>query len=66
VIAVFELRPWRGEIAPSVRDLLEVFHNDTPRKLELAPTDSAPKLHTSDGKVLAIAPDGWPNDYGEN
>lgn len=59
---MFGLRPWSGEIAPSVRDLLAIFHEDTMRKLELAPTDSAPKHHTSDGNVIEIGEDGWPSD----
>ncbi|MET8874001.1 hypothetical protein [Nocardia sp. NPDC004604] len=33
------------------------------RRLELAPTNSAPKHHTSDGNVIEIGEDGWPNDY---
>jgi hypothetical protein len=38
-----------------------MFHEDTLRKLELAPTDSAPKQHTADGKVIEIGEDGWPS-----
>ncbi|WP_433198995.1 hypothetical protein ACQP1G_05530 [Nocardia sp. CA-107356] len=33
------------------------------RKLELAPTDSAPKHHTADGEVIEVGEDGWPSDY---
>ncbi|MFQ6393952.1 hypothetical protein ACLMAJ_10880 [Nocardia sp. KC 131] len=54
-----------GEIASSVRELLTVFHEDTRAKLELAPVDSRPTLHMTDGMVCAVDANGWPEWYDD-
>ncbi|MFD0362413.1 hypothetical protein ACFQZZ_13285 [Nocardia sp. GCM10030253] len=52
-----------GEIAPCVRALLAVFHEDTAHKLSIAPADSRPTVHWSDGTLCAVDEDGWPEAY---
>jgi hypothetical protein len=52
-----------GEIAPSVRELLTVFHEDTRAKLELAPVDSRPTAHMTDGTLCVVDANGWPELY---
>ncbi|WP_433198496.1 hypothetical protein ACQP1G_04095 [Nocardia sp. CA-107356] len=52
-------RPQRKEIAPSVRRLLADYHTDTLRKIELAPTDSAPIYQGADGFLMPVGEDGW-------
>ncbi|WP_328404624.1 hypothetical protein [Nocardia sp. NBC_00403] len=49
-----------GEIAPSVQALLAVFHEDTARKLELAPADSRPTVYITGQGFAAVDEDGWP------
>ncbi|MEV6432802.1 hypothetical protein [Nocardia sp. NPDC051463] len=49
-----------GEIAPHVRALLAVFHEDTADKLAIAPADSRPTIHGSDGTLCAVDEHGWP------
>ncbi|MFQ6326678.1 hypothetical protein ACLMAL_11120 [Nocardia sp. CWNU-33] len=49
-----------GEIAPHVRALLAVFHEETAHKLAIAPTDSRPTVHRSDGTLCAVDENGWP------
>ncbi|WP_062983918.1 hypothetical protein [Nocardia anaemiae] len=58
-------RPPRNEISPSIEALLVAFHQDTWRKLELAPTDSRPLCHHADGSVYEVGEDGWPTEYDE-
>lgn len=53
-----EIQSERREIAPSVKALLAVFHEETPHKLALAPTTKAPVFHGADG-VLRRVVDGW-------
>lgn len=50
------------EIAPSVRALLAAFHEDTHRKLALAPIDSSPIFHAADGRLGRVDDDGWISD----
>lgn len=57
-----EIQPRRDEIAPSVKALLAAFHEDTPEKLELAPSHSHPTLQQSDGSWCKVGEDGWPAD----
>ncbi|MFI6954340.1 hypothetical protein ACIBJI_12790 [Nocardia sp. NPDC050408] len=53
----------RSEIAPSVRALLAVFHEDTRHKLALAPTDSTPIYERfSDGWLSRVDENGWISD----
>ncbi|WP_433602581.1 dTMP kinase [Nocardia sp. CA-135953] len=53
----------RGEIAPSVRALLDAFHEDTHFKLDLAPDDSTPIYErTADGWLCRVDEDGWLSD----
>ncbi|MFQ6393596.1 hypothetical protein ACLMAJ_09095 [Nocardia sp. KC 131] len=54
-----------GAVASSVRELLEVFHEDTAHKLAIAPTDSLPIVHGSDGTFRAVDEDGWPDVYDD-
>ncbi|MFE7802207.1 hypothetical protein [Nocardia sp. NPDC057440] len=54
-----------GEIAPPVRALLAVFHEDTARKLAIAPTDSPPIVHRSDGTLCTVDENGWPELYDD-
>jgi hypothetical protein len=54
-----------GEVAASVRELLEVFHEDTAHKLAIAPSDSLPIVHGSDGMFCAVGEDGWPEVYDD-
>ncbi|WP_406233011.1 hypothetical protein [Nocardia sp. NBC_01009] len=54
-----------GEIAPSVRALLAAFHEDTARKLELAPVDSQPIVHQSDGTLCDVDDDGWLDSFDD-
>lgn len=58
-----EIQPKRTEIAPAVKALLAAFHEDTPEKLELAPSHSHPVLQRSDGSWCEVDADGWPVDY---
>jgi len=61
---MFEVASFRpNEIAPSVRALLAAFHEDTQRKLDLAPADSAPIYQrASDGWLGRVDEDGWISD----
>ncbi|WP_433204146.1 hypothetical protein ACQP1G_15430 [Nocardia sp. CA-107356] len=61
---MFEVAPFPlNEIAPSVRALLAAFHEDTQRKLDIAPTDSAPIYQrASDGWLSRVDEDGWISD----
>jgi hypothetical protein len=54
-----------GEIAPSVRELLTVFHEDTHAKLELAPVDSRPTVRMTDGTLCVVDANGWPELYDD-
>lgn len=56
-----EIQPPHREIAPSVKALLAIFHEETPHKLALAPTRKAPVFHGADG-VLRRVVDGWISD----
>ncbi|MFE9322930.1 hypothetical protein ACIHDR_23020 [Nocardia sp. NPDC052278] len=55
-----EIQPKKNEIAPSVKALLAAFNEDTPEKLELAPSHSHPTLQRSDGSWCEVDEDGWP------
>ncbi|MEU0504041.1 hypothetical protein [Nocardia sp. NPDC005998] len=57
-----ELHSTRTDIAPSVRALLAVFHEDTRRKLDRAPVDSRPLFQGADGLLMAVDEDGWISD----
>lgn len=57
-----EIQRQRREIAPSVRALLAVFHEETHFKLDLAPIDSAPIYQRADGSVMPVDEDGWVSD----
>ncbi|WP_433599378.1 hypothetical protein ACQPXH_27545 [Nocardia sp. CA-135953] len=52
-------RPRQAELAPSVRKLLAVFHEETHFKLDLAPNNSAPIYQRADGSVMLVDEDGW-------
>lgn len=53
----------RREVDPTVRALLVAFHEDTRRKLDCAPVDSAPIYqHASDGWLSRVDEDGWISD----
>ncbi|MEU0500080.1 hypothetical protein [Nocardia sp. NPDC005998] len=60
-----EIERRRDEIAPAVELLLTVFHEDTRRKLELAPTNSVPLCHSADGSLYAVGTDGWLVEYDD-
>lgn len=53
------------EIAPSVRRLLAEFNEGTPEKLRIAPADSQPKVHLSDGTLCEVDADGWVYSPGD-
>ncbi|WP_433761790.1 hypothetical protein [Nocardia sp. CA-135398] len=54
------VREWAGPpIAPSVRRLLDEFHQDTQQKLERAPIDSRPIFQGADGLLVPVDEDGW-------
>ncbi|WP_280454174.1 hypothetical protein [Nocardia brasiliensis] len=55
----------QNEIAPSVMRLLARWDADTPDKLRLAPVDSRPKVHQSDGTLREIDEDGWVREPDE-
>ncbi|WP_433712213.1 hypothetical protein ACQP2U_39230 [Nocardia sp. CA-084685] len=52
-----------SEVAPSVRALLIFFHQDTGRKLDLAPVDSRPIYESADGLLMPVDEDGWITDF---
>ncbi|MFI6362452.1 hypothetical protein ACIBG0_06845 [Nocardia sp. NPDC050630] len=57
------VREWAGPaIAPSVRRLLDDFHQNTPQKLDLAPIDSRPLFQGADGSLMPVDEDGWISD----
>lgn len=57
-----ELHSTRTDIAPSVRALLAVFHNDTRQKLDRAPVDSRPMFQGANGLLTPVDEDGWVSD----
>ncbi|WP_330249303.1 hypothetical protein OG874_23510 [Nocardia sp. NBC_00565] len=57
-----ELHSARTDIAPSVRALLAVFHEDTRQKLYCAPVDSRPMFQGADGLMMPVDADGWVSD----
>lgn len=56
---MYELQTARTDIAPSVRALLAVFHEDTRQKLDGAPVDSRPMFQGADGVLMPVDEDGW-------
>ncbi|MFX0575508.1 hypothetical protein [Nocardia nepalensis] len=60
-----EIQRHRDGIAPAVRALLTAFHEDTRRKLELAPANSATLCQLADGSLCAVGADGWPIEYDD-
>jgi hypothetical protein len=44
-----------------VRVLLAAFHEDTAHKLAIAPIDSRPTIHGSDGMLAPLDDDGFPD-----
>lgn len=54
-----------NEIAPSVRRLLAEFNDDTLTKLRIAPVNTRPKIHMSDGLLYEVDDDGWVCRPGE-
>jgi hypothetical protein len=60
-----EIQLERREIAPSVRALLKTFHEDTHRKIALAPTDSPRLYQRADGRLCAVDEYGWLSDYDD-
>lgn len=59
-----EIHRQHNEIDRSVLDLLEIFHADTPKKLDLAPVDSRPLVHSDTG-ISPLDENGWPEDYDD-
>ncbi|WP_329405427.1 hypothetical protein OG563_26560 [Nocardia vinacea] len=57
-----ELHSRRTDIAPSVRALLMVFHEDTRKKLDRAPEDGRPIYQGADGSLRPVDEDGWVSD----
>ncbi|WP_433660813.1 hypothetical protein ACQPW1_00540 [Nocardia sp. CA-128927] len=55
----------RNEIAPSVRQLLAEFNADTLEKMRIAPVDSRPTIHQSDGTLCEVDADGWVREPDE-
>ncbi|MEV5838991.1 hypothetical protein [Nocardia sp. NPDC052112] len=60
-----EIEPHQDEITPTVEALLTAFHEDTRRKLELAPTNSATLCELADGSLCAVGADGWLIEYDD-
>ncbi|WP_062982040.1 hypothetical protein [Nocardia anaemiae] len=57
------VRAWAGPpIAPSVRRLLDDYHQDTQQKLHRAPIDSRPIFEGADGLLVPVDEDGWISD----
>ncbi|MGX1772082.1 hypothetical protein ACWIGW_08200 [Nocardia brasiliensis] len=48
-----------NEIAPSVRQLLAEYHQDTVERLWIASVDSRTKTFLSDGSAAELDEDGW-------
>uniref|UniRef100_UPI003F495107 hypothetical protein n=1 Tax=Nocardia suismassiliense TaxID=2077092 RepID=UPI003F495107 len=53
------------QVAPSVQRLLAEFNEDTVAKLRIAPADSRPTIHLSDGTLREIDAEGWVRAPGE-
>ncbi|MFI6365880.1 hypothetical protein ACIBG0_24345 [Nocardia sp. NPDC050630] len=60
-----DIETHRDEIAPAVKALLTAFHEDTRRKLELAPTDSVTLCQLADGSLCVVGADGWLIEYDD-
>ncbi|MGW4844899.1 hypothetical protein [Nocardia brasiliensis] len=48
-----------NEIAPSIRQLLADYHDDTVERLWIAPVDSRTKTFLPDGSAAELDEDGW-------
>ncbi|MGW4773056.1 hypothetical protein ACWEO2_34100 [Nocardia sp. NPDC004278] len=60
-----EIQSHANEISRAVKTLLNAFHEDTGRKLELAPTNSVTLCQLADGSLCVVGADGWLIEYDD-